>query len=191
MRPFPHIAKQYNSLFLPKYRTRGRRKIKRERKSCLCKVNPIPYFPFLISLPSLPSLPHKSHPSFPSSQGMRTGYIYRKPLIKQDTSRLHSDVALPPTASNYTHLFDEDDITRRCVCVCVCVFCCWLLFIYLILFILFCVLFSFIYSFSRLYFLSVTLIIFLVFFGVLLKNNYISCEIFNWISILHDIYYFH
>ncbi|KAG0728377.1 Protein hu-li tai shao [Chionoecetes opilio] len=44
--------------------------------------------------------------------GMRTGYIYRKPLIKQDTSRLHSDIALPPTASNYTHLFDEDDITR-------------------------------------------------------------------------------
>ncbi|XP_045126927.1 protein hu-li tai shao-like isoform X3 [Portunus trituberculatus] len=44
--------------------------------------------------------------------GLRTGYIYRRPLVKQDTSRFHSDVALPPTASNYTHLFDEDDITR-------------------------------------------------------------------------------
>ncbi|KAK8392105.1 hypothetical protein O3P69_017612 [Scylla paramamosain] len=44
--------------------------------------------------------------------GLRTGYIYRKPLVKQDTSRFQSDVALPPTASNYTHLFDEDDITR-------------------------------------------------------------------------------
>nr|XP_045592626.1 protein hu-li tai shao-like isoform X6 [Procambarus clarkii] len=44
--------------------------------------------------------------------GLRTGYIYRRPLLKQEMSRLHSDVALPPTASNYTHLFDEDDITR-------------------------------------------------------------------------------
>nr|XP_053630858.1 protein hu-li tai shao-like isoform X3 [Cherax quadricarinatus] len=44
--------------------------------------------------------------------GLRTGYIYRRPLLKQETARLQSDVALPPTASNYTHLFDEDDITR-------------------------------------------------------------------------------
>ncbi|KAK3876889.1 hypothetical protein Pcinc_018353 [Petrolisthes cinctipes] len=44
--------------------------------------------------------------------GLRTGYIYRRPLIKQDTARQLCDVALPPTASNYTHLFDEDDITR-------------------------------------------------------------------------------
>ncbi|XP_042222087.1 protein hu-li tai shao-like isoform X8 [Homarus americanus] len=44
--------------------------------------------------------------------GLRTGYIYRRPLIKQDAPRQQSDVALPPTASNYTHLFDEDDITR-------------------------------------------------------------------------------
>ncbi|ROT65886.1 Protein hu-li tai shao [Penaeus vannamei] len=44
--------------------------------------------------------------------GLRTGYIYRRPLVKQETARVQSDVALPPTASNYTHLFDEDDITR-------------------------------------------------------------------------------
>ncbi|XP_066939984.1 protein hu-li tai shao isoform X10 [Macrobrachium rosenbergii] len=46
------------------------------------------------------------------NSGLRTGFIYRRPLVKQETSRLQSDVALPPTASNYTHLFDEDDITR-------------------------------------------------------------------------------
>lgn len=46
-------------------------------------------------------------------QGLRTGYIYRRPLVKQETTRVQSDVALPPTASNYTHLFDEDDISRR------------------------------------------------------------------------------
>ncbi|XP_071524299.1 protein hu-li tai shao isoform X2 [Panulirus ornatus] len=44
--------------------------------------------------------------------GLRTGYIYRRPLVKQETTRQQSDVALPPTASNYTHLFDEDDITK-------------------------------------------------------------------------------
>ncbi|XP_042874178.1 protein hu-li tai shao-like isoform X7 [Penaeus japonicus] len=44
--------------------------------------------------------------------GLRTGYIYRRPLVKQETTRVQSDVALPPTASNYTHLFDEDDISR-------------------------------------------------------------------------------
>jgi len=46
------------------------------------------------------------------NSGLRTGYIYRRPLVKQETSRIQSDVMLPPTASNYTHLFDEDDITR-------------------------------------------------------------------------------
>uniref|UniRef100_A0A2P2HWC0 Protein hu-li tai shao-like n=2 Tax=Hirondellea gigas TaxID=1518452 RepID=A0A2P2HWC0_9CRUS len=43
--------------------------------------------------------------------GMRTGYIYRNPLVKQDTSRgVQSDVALPPTASNYGQLYDEDGL---------------------------------------------------------------------------------
>jgi len=41
--------------------------------------------------------------------GMRTGYIYRQPLIKQDPSRgYQSDVALPPTASNYGQMYDTD-----------------------------------------------------------------------------------
>ncbi|XP_076064528.1 adducin 1-like protein hts isoform X8 [Oratosquilla oratoria] len=44
--------------------------------------------------------------------GLRTGFIYRRPLVKQEPPKQLSDVALPPTASNYTHLFDEDDITR-------------------------------------------------------------------------------
>jgi len=46
------------------------------------------------------------------NSGLRTGYIYRRPLVKLETSRVQSDVMLPPSASNYTHLFDEDDITR-------------------------------------------------------------------------------
>lgn len=44
---------------------------------------------------------------------MRTGYIYRNPLVKQDTCRGgQSDVALPPTASNYGQLYDEDALRR-------------------------------------------------------------------------------
>ncbi|XP_068236655.1 protein hu-li tai shao isoform X7 [Palaemon carinicauda] len=46
------------------------------------------------------------------NSGLRTGFIYRRPLVKQESARLQSDVALPPTASNYTHLFDEDDLMR-------------------------------------------------------------------------------
>jgi len=46
------------------------------------------------------------------NSGLRTGYIYRRPLVKLGTSKVQSDVMLPPSASNYTHLFDEDDITR-------------------------------------------------------------------------------
>ncbi|MCL4137813.1 UNVERIFIED_CONTAM: hypothetical protein GTU68_060658 [Idotea baltica] len=44
--------------------------------------------------------------------GLRTGFIYRRPLCKAETSRLLSDVALPPTASNIMHLFDEDEMNR-------------------------------------------------------------------------------
>ncbi|KAF2362529.1 Class II aldolase/adducin N-terminal [Trinorchestia longiramus] len=42
--------------------------------------------------------------------GMRTGYIYRNPLVKQVSAGVQSDVALPPTASNYGQLYDEDGL---------------------------------------------------------------------------------
>ncbi|KAA0189791.1 hypothetical protein HAZT_HAZT006994 [Hyalella azteca] len=42
--------------------------------------------------------------------GMRTGYIYRNPLVKQSSCSVQSDVALPPTASNYGQLYDEDGL---------------------------------------------------------------------------------
>ncbi|KAB7495796.1 Protein hu-li tai shao [Armadillidium nasatum] len=44
--------------------------------------------------------------------GLRTGFIYRRPLVKAEPARLQSDVALPPAASNFSHLFDEDDLNR-------------------------------------------------------------------------------
>ncbi|RXG56972.1 Protein hu-li tai shao [Armadillidium vulgare] len=44
--------------------------------------------------------------------GLRTGFIYKRPLIKAEPARLQSDVCLPPAASNFSHLFDEDELNR-------------------------------------------------------------------------------
>merc|ERR1719259_1353856 len=40
--------------------------------------------------------------------GMRTGYLYRQPLVKQDSRGGQSDVALPPAASNYSGMYDDE-----------------------------------------------------------------------------------
>ena len=44
--------------------------------------------------------------------GLRTGHIYKRPLVKMEPTKL-SDVALPPTASNFAQLFDEDELNKR------------------------------------------------------------------------------
>ncbi|KAI2803664.1 Class II Aldolase and Adducin N-terminal domain [Blomia tropicalis] len=40
--------------------------------------------------------------------GFRTGYIYRQPLLRAESTRTRSDVELPPTATSHGNAYDED-----------------------------------------------------------------------------------
>ncbi|KAH9403883.1 Class II Aldolase and Adducin N-terminal domain [Tyrophagus putrescentiae] len=42
------------------------------------------------------------------NSGFRTGYIYRQPLLRAESTRTRSDVEVPPTASSHGNAFDED-----------------------------------------------------------------------------------
>lgn len=43
-----------------------------------------------------------------SHQGFRTGYLYRQPLIRAESTRARSDVELPPSATSHGTQYDED-----------------------------------------------------------------------------------
>merc|ERR1712168_282802 len=45
--------------------------------------------------------------------GYRTGYMYRQPLVKQDTCRSKSDVEIPPASSSYSYVFDEENLFKH------------------------------------------------------------------------------
>lgn len=47
------------------------------------------------------------------SQGFRTGYIYRQPLIKVEHPRPRNDVEVPPAVSSLGYLLEEEQLYKN------------------------------------------------------------------------------
>jgi len=48
-----------------------------------------------------------------SSQGFRTGYIYRNPLVKGEPPKPRNDVEVPPAVSSLGYLLEEEELYKQ------------------------------------------------------------------------------